>query len=87
MASALLELSWCGDAALARKYLETAVQQIRTLSTEVYRARPGTNGNFIQKHSVGSIPGRSKIDVPLTYADYYFLEALMRLSDRRTNLR
>jgi hypothetical protein len=29
-------------------------------------------------HSVGSIPGKSEVDVPLTYADYYFIEALLR---------
>ena len=29
-------------------------------------------------HSVGSIPHGSNIDVPLNYADYYFLEALIR---------
>jgi len=41
----------------------------------------GENGNFILKHSVGSIPGNSEVDVPLTYADYYFIEALMRYRD------
>ncbi len=34
--------------------------------------------NFILKHSVGSIPHNGEIDVPLIYADYYFLEALNR---------
>ncbi len=29
-------------------------------------------------HSVGSIPHNAEIDVPLNYADYYFLEALKR---------
>ena len=29
-------------------------------------------------HSVGSIPHKSEIDVPLVYADYYFIEALYR---------
>ena len=29
-------------------------------------------------HSVGSIPHRSEVDVPLNYADYYFIEALKR---------
>ena len=40
----------------------------------------GENGNFLLKHSVGNLPGNSEVDVPLTYADYYFLEALMRLN-------
>jgi unsaturated chondroitin disaccharide hydrolase len=28
---------------------------------------------------VGSKPGKSEVDVPLTYADYYFIEALVRM--------
>ncbi|MGL4227526.1 MAG: glucuronyl hydrolase, partial [Tannerellaceae bacterium] len=38
----------------------------------------GTNANFILKHSVGAKPLKSEIDVPLTYADYYYVEALIR---------
>ena len=29
-------------------------------------------------HSTGSLPHGKEIDVPLVYADYYFLEALLR---------
>ena len=36
-----------------------------------YLAEPGTNCNFILKHSVGNNPGKAEVDVPLTYADYY----------------
>jgi len=86
MASALVELSWYSNPELAKKYLAAAVQQLQTLSSAEYRAQPGTNGNFILKHSVGSIPANSEVDVPLTYSDYYFLEALKRLQDKRTNL-
>ena len=59
-------------------YKETADKIIETLSTPAYRAEVGTNGNFILMHSVGSIPHGNEIDVPLNYADYYFLEALIR---------
>ena len=41
-------------------------------------AEPGTNCNFILKHSVGNNPGKAEVDVPLTYADYYYVEALVR---------
>ena len=41
-------------------------------------AAAGTNGGFILEHSVGSLPGKSEVDVPLTYADYYFVEAMKR---------
>ena len=51
---------------------------IESLSSPAYRAAQGTNGGFILMHSVGSIPHGSCIDVPLNYADYYFLEALIR---------
>lgn len=49
-----------------------------SLSSSAYRAVLGTNGNFLLMHSVGSIPHNSEIDVPLNYADYYYLEALKR---------
>ena len=59
-------------------YKEKADKMIESLSSPVYRAEPGTNGGFILMHSVGSIPHGSNIDVPLNYADYYFLEALIK---------
>jgi hypothetical protein len=78
MASALIELSGYVDAALAKKYLDVAETQIRTLSSPEYFAEKGAYGNFILKHGVGHIPGNSEIDVPLTYGDYYYIEALLR---------
>jgi hypothetical protein len=36
------------------------------------------NQNFLLKHSTGNKPGNSQVDVPLIYADYYFVEALYR---------
>ena len=61
-----------------QKYKETADEIVESLSTPAYRAEVGTNGNFILMHSVGSIPHGQEIDVPLNYADYYFLESLIR---------
>ncbi len=75
MASALYELGYLTDNA---SYWEKADRIIASLSTPAYRAAQGTNGGFILMHSVGSIPHGSSIDVPLNYADYYFLEALIR---------
>jgi len=74
MASALYELSTFGKP----EYKETADKIIASLSSDKYRAILGTNGNFLLMHSVGSIPHVQEIDVPLNYADYYFLEALTR---------
>ncbi len=60
---------------------ETADKIMESLGSPAYRAKVGTNGNFILMHSVGSIPHGQEIDVPLNYADYYFLEGLMRKRD------
>lgn len=57
---------------------KTADKIISSLSSPAYLALVGTNGNFVLMHSVGSIPHNQEIDVPLNYADYYFLEALAR---------
>jgi unsaturated chondroitin disaccharide hydrolase len=78
MASALIELSGYVDSATGAKYLQVAETQLRTLASPEYMAKSGENGNFILKHSVGSLPGKSEVDVPLTYADYYFIEGLLR---------
>ena len=79
MASAFIELSrYIQDTDAKEKYLGIAEKQLRTLASNRYLAKPGTNGNFILMHSVGSYPDQSEVDVPLTYADYYFLEALLR---------
>ena len=56
--------------------LAMAERILRTLASPEYLAEPRTNGGFLLKHSVGNIPSHSEVDVPLTYADYYFLEAL-----------
>ena len=77
-ASALYELStYLPD----KGYKETADRIMESLASPSYRAKVGTNGNFILMHSVGSIPHGAEIDVPLNYADYYFLEGLMRKRD------
>ena len=78
IASALIELSGYVDGTLAKEYLDVAETQLRTLSSPEYFAEKGTNGNFILKHGVGHKPNNSEIDVPLTYADYYYVEALLR---------
>ena len=78
MASALLELARYTGKKERSQYLGVAEKVIRVLSSDAYRARLGENGGFLLLHSVGSLPHKSEIDVPLTYADYYFLEAMLR---------
>ncbi|RKR84587.1 glycosyl hydrolase family 88 [Mucilaginibacter gracilis] len=59
-------------------YKNTAVQILLELASESYLAKPGSNHHFLLMHCVGNYPLHSEIDVPLVYADYYFLEALLR---------
>ncbi len=75
-ASALIELS--SFTITKNDYLKTAETILRNLSSPEYLANKGENGLFILKHSTGNWPSKSEIDVPLNYADYYYLEALSR---------
>ena len=78
VASALLELSTYSKGSKSKKYLESAKQILHVLGSTNYRAELGKNANFILMHSVGTVPHNAEIDVPLVYADYYFIEALFR---------
>ncbi|HTG56514.1 MAG TPA: hypothetical protein VL943_09615, partial [Niabella sp.] len=78
IASALVELSsYTGN-----KYLKDAQHIMNSLSSDSFRAVHGQNHNFLLMHSVGSIPHGNEIDVPLNYADYYYIEALIRLKSK-----
>ena len=79
MASALIELSQLDKNEEALAWFDLAEAQIRSLSSSDYLAEPRTNGGFILKHSVGNLNKNSEVDVPLSYADYYYVEALLRL--------
>lgn len=74
MASALVELSSFVDTTTAKKYLDIAETQLKSLSSDAYRAEKGKNGNFILKDARSG-----EVDVPLALADYYYVEALLRL--------
>ena len=80
MASGLIELSQYVDAEKAERYLATAEKMLRTLASEEYLCAEGEDYGFLLKHSTGNKNTDSEVDVPLTYADYYFLEALIRWS-------
>lgn len=78
-ASALIELSsLIPDKKEASYYLRAACCILTSL-TEYYLAPPESDA--ILSHSVGSKPEGSEVDVPIIYADYYFVEALMRLKN------
>ena len=76
IACGLLQLWRLRDCPADDPALATAERILRTLASPEYLAEPRTNGGFLLKHGVGNIPSNSEVDVPLTYADYYFLEAL-----------
>lgn len=76
MASALYELSTY-SADNAKYYKTTADKIMKSLSTH-YRSAVGDNRGFLLLHSTGHKPAKSEIDVPIIYADYYYLEALLR---------
>ena len=85
MASALIELSQLDKSEEAPRYLAYAKDQLRSLSSPEYLAEKGTNCDFALKHSTGHFKANSEVDVPLSYADYYYVEALMRLRKIPTN--
>lgn len=78
MASAFLELGQYVKKKEKKVYVNASETIIRALSSDVYRAKLGDNGGFLLMHSVGFLTAKSEVDVPLSYADYYFLEALQR---------
>lgn len=75
LASGLYELSTYVD---SRGQYWTAADKITTNLSRNYTSSSGDNKGFILLHSTGSKPSNSEVDVPLIYADYYFLEALIR---------
>lgn len=77
IASALLELAQYSSGSLKKNYIADATTMIQALSS-TYRSAPGANKGFILQHSVGHLLNNSEVDVSLTYADYYYLEALDR---------
>jgi hypothetical protein len=75
MASALYELStYSINGKLYRGKADLIVKNL----TDHYTAGPGTSKGFILLHSTGSRPANTEVDLPLSYADYYYLEALLR---------
>lgn len=78
IASALLELGQYSSTKDKKYYVAQAKEMIISLSSPTYSANKGANGGFLLMHSTGALPLKSEVDVPLTYADYYYLEAMMR---------
>ncbi len=81
VASGLYEL--CQYSHNAGEYRAVADTILVSL-TDHYRAPFGTNKGFILLHSTGGKPSNTEMDVPINYADYYYLEALLRSQSSTT---
>jgi unsaturated chondroitin disaccharide hydrolase len=80
--SALLELlQYTTEPTLKNRYREAAEKMLRSLCSSAYLAE-GTTSHAILNHSVGSKPAKAEVDVSLIYADYYFLEAMLRYAQQ-----
>ena len=77
MASALYELASYVEGAEGTLYRQWADGMMLSLST-AYMPAVGEAQGFLLLHSTGNLPANDEIDVPIAYADYYFLEALIR---------
>ena len=76
-ASGLYELATYSAPSLAARYRETADRIVGSLH-DAYQPQPRTAQGFLLLHSTGNHPAHDEIDVPIGYADYYYLEALQR---------
>jgi len=82
IASGLYELSTYSKN--GKVFSKAADKIMNSLSTK-YISPLGENKGFVLLHSTGSKPSNSEVDVPLSYADYYYLEALLRKKNLREN--
>ncbi|AXY73605.1 glucuronyl hydrolase [Paraflavitalea soli] len=77
-ASALLELcTFVTDTAKANLYRTKAIAMLAALSSDKYQSREQNNAMLL--HSTGHLPNGGEIDASIIYADYYYMEALLRL--------
>jgi unsaturated chondroitin disaccharide hydrolase len=83
-ASALLELSRYVDEEKGNKYNEIAELTLTALGSPMYESRE-INSAFLL-HSTGHMPNGSEVDASIIYADYYYLEALLRLKNQRAQV-
>ena len=84
VASALLELStFTKDSNLSKNYVEKAESMLEELSKN-YQSKDANSAFLL--HSTGHKPSGSEIDYSINYADYYYLEALLRLKKLKSGI-
>jgi len=74
MASTLLELAEYVNEEDAKYFITKA----EFILMQLWKKYQSEDSPYILDHSVGSLPDNAEIDVPLIYADYYFIEAILR---------
>ena len=78
VASALVELTSFTNKSLYSDYSKLV---LRTLKSNEYILSPEIEAPFILKHSTGNWPKKDEVDVSINYADFYFLELMLRLEN------
>ncbi|MDB5208690.1 MAG: glycosyl hydrolase family 88 [Flavisolibacter sp.] len=78
MSAALFELCRYAKPSEGKKYFAAAETMLKSLASPQYHSAQGTNGGFLTQHSVGHLPAGTEVDVSISYADYYFVEAMKR---------
>ena len=76
--SALLELARMAPCVSGEKYRAFALRSLESLSAAPYRRTAGSSPHFLLNHSVGNFPIDDEVNVSINYADYYYIEALVR---------
>lgn len=76
VASALAELHAYVPTEKGSYYKEMALKMLQSLGSDPYRA--GEVKPSFLLHSTGNLPAGSEIDASIIYADYYYIEALLR---------
>ncbi|MEB3375519.1 hypothetical protein SFC43_27630 [Bacteroides sp. CR5/BHMF/2] len=75
MASAFIELSTYSP---HKGYFKTGEKMLKSLSSDAYLAKPGKHSFFIIKQAIGNYLRNSELEGGLSYADYYYVEGLLR---------
>ena len=78
IASGLYELATYSEQ--GKKLKKLANTMVKNIGKD-YLSAEGANKGFVLLHSTGSKPSSSEVDVPIIYAEYYYLEALLRLKN------
>jgi len=77
VASGLLELSTYLNNEKGQNYKQEAIKILQSLSSTAYQSGKAKPSFLL--HSTGHWPNHSEVDASIIYADYYYIEALLRL--------